>query len=151
MIIRFAAKKDKKQVLQLIAELMNNAYKMTGKPLISTKDLPQDIFEKLVKRGDVKIFVAEENDKLVGLATLYIIPIMRRTKPRGELEELVVTEDKRGQGIGRKLFEKVLQFCKENNVYSLKLSSYLELTKAHSFYEKLGGKTIERTFRFDIP
>lgn len=150
MKIRLARKQDKTQVLNLIAELMNTAHKTFGTPMISSGDLPQDVFGELLKRGDVKIFVAEENNNLIGLATLYIIPVMRRIKPRAELEELIVTEKKRGKGIGKKLLEIALKYCKDNNIYSLKLSSYLEMTSAHAFYERLGGKTKERIFRFDI-
>lgn len=150
MKIRFAKKEDKNHVLNLIVELMNNGYKRQGKPLISPKDLPQDMFDKLLKRDDIKIFVAEENKNIVGLATLYIIPLLRRKKPRGELEELVVTKTLRRKGIGKKLLQTVIEYCKKHNIYSLKLSSLVELTNAHAFYIKQGGVMSEKRFRFDL-
>lgn len=150
MTIRFANPKDKKGVLNLIAELMNHAYKRQGKPQITIADLPQKTFDMLLKRNDFKIFLAEENDSVIGLATLYIIHVLRKTKPRGELEELVVTENMRGKGIGKRLLQAVIDYCRKNNIYSLKLSTLEEAIDNHAFYMKQGGETHEKRFRFDI-
>lgn len=150
MKIRLANKNDKEQIISLIVELTNVGRKILGKPAVTIQDLSTNTFEKLLKRNDVKMFVAEENNEIAGLATLYIIDVMRRIKPRAELEELVVTKDKRGKGIGEKLIQSVLTYCKTHNIYALKLSSLLGNKKAHAFYKKQGGKIIEQEFRFDI-
>lgn len=150
MTIRFATKKDKDAVMDLIAELMNNTCKLQGNLLITTEDLPKHMFDELLKRNDVKIFLAEEDNTTVGLATLYIIPLLRRKTPRGELEELVVTKSMRRKGIGKKLLQAVIDYCKEHGIYSLKLSSLIEMTDAHAFYIKQGGMMNEKRFRFDI-
>lgn len=91
-----------------------------------------------------------ETGKTVGIATFFIYPVIRRGHYRGQLEEMVVTETMRGKGIGSKLIEPVIAYCKQNNIPTMRLNSGLEFTGAHAFYEKHGGKFTEKMYRFDL-
>ena len=75
---------------------------------------------------------------------------MRRGVTHALIEDLVITESMRGKGIGTELMKAIMQFCKEQQVTVIKLTSGLELTTAHHFYEKQGGKFTEKMFRFEL-
>lgn len=155
MTIRFAEPNDKDQVLQLLDELVAEVNKRrvaTGNaPKIESDQIARGrLYEEEILRDDVKIFVAEEDNKLIGMAEFFIVPNLRRGYYRGEIESFVVTEKIRGKGIGTKLLNAIFNFCKENNIKIIKLTSGLELVDAHKFYEHHGGKYTERMYRFEL-
>lgn len=108
------------------------------------------MFDEVVSRTDTMIFVAEDNGKLVGLLTFYLLPNLRHGFYGGHVEDVVVSRSHRRKGVGTKLFEALKAYCKAHNISVIKLDSGLELTDAHKFYEKLGGTFTEKMFRFDL-
>ncbi len=152
MHIRLAKDTDKMQILNLLDELItevNIKSKQQTKTSKNRKEQEQR-FDELIKRDEVKIFVAEEGNRLLGVADLFILPLMRRGYYQGHLEDLVVTEDMRGKGIGSQLLSAVKTYCKNRGIPVLKLNSGVYLPEAHSFYEKHGGVFTEKMFRFDL-
>ena len=152
MKIRFATKTDKESVLQLLDELGEEVNKKMGfsPHNAEAKKIGGPIFEEIISRKDTLIFVAEDNEKLVGLATFYLLPNMRHGWHRGHVEDFVISEKMRGKGVGTQLFNTIKQYCKEKNIKVIKLDSGVDLTEAHRFYEKNGGKFTEKMYRFDI-
>lgn len=145
MKVRLATSFDKQKVLQLLDEFSI---------LFNAKDVPSqvggDIFDEVIKRNDTKIFVAEDAGKLVGLATLYILPNIRHGWHRGHIEDFFTTKTYRGKGIGTKIFISVKDYCRMNKIKVIKLDSEKNLITSHNFYEKNGGKYTEKMFRFDL-
>lgn len=80
-------------------------------------------------------FVAEEDGKVQGFALYYI----RYSTWKGQriyLEDLLVSEAMRGKGMGKLLFERVLQEAKDNN-YSGMVWQVLDWNEpAINFYKK---------------
>jgi putative acetyltransferase len=112
--------------------------------------LGSDMFDEVISRPDTKIFVAEDGDKLLGLATFYLLPNIRHGWHRGHIEDMFVTGRVRSQGTGTQLLSAIKAYAREQGVKVIKLDSGNELTPAHHFYQKNGGKTTERFFRFDL-
>ena len=152
MDIRFATKDDKNDVLKLLDELGEevNRKRNYSPHNAEAQKVGGPIFDEIISRKDTLIFIAEENGKLFGLVTLYLLSNIRHGWHRGHIEDFVVSEKMRGKGIGTQLLNAVKKYCKENNIKVIKLDSGLELTDAHKFYEKNGGKFTEKMFRFDI-
>lgn len=151
MLIRPAKPEDKEAVLNLLDELLKDdagkrGVKPTHIPVIEAGDKMYDQFLK----DPYKIFVAQEGEKILGVATFFLYPVLRRGKFRVQLEELVVDQEVRGQGIGHALVEAVKNWCKQNNISVLRINSQVSNLQAHKFYEDLGGKYVERSFRFDL-
>lgn len=149
--IRTATENDKKPVLRLLDELLTyieDTQKHGSHDPV--EEVGSDLFNEVTTKNSVKIFVAEENSNIVGVATFFLYPIVRRGQYRGQLEELVVTKSMRGKGVGSKLLEAVKLYCKENKIHSFRLNSGIELTETHKFYEANGGKFTEKMFRFDL-
>ena len=152
MHIRFAKNTDKKQILDLLGELITEVNIKSKQPAKTSKGRKEQEkrFDELIKRADVQIFVAEEENRLLGVADLFILPLIRRGYYQGYLEDLVVTAGMRGKGIGSKLLSAIKAYCKDHNIPVMKLNSGVYLPEAHRFYEKYGGVCTEKMFRFDL-
>lgn len=87
-----------------------------------------------------KAFVAEENQLIAGFALFYI-RYSTWKGPRLYLEDFIVTESKRGQGIGKQLFERVILECKEKK-YKGMVWQVLDWNEpALNFYNKYEATT----------
>lgn len=152
MNIRFATKEDKEQVLDLLDELIKEVNLQSGKPpkFSSGRESQGKLYDEILQRDDVKIFVVEENGKLLAVADLFILPIMRRGYNYGHIEDFVVTKNTRGKGVGTQLMNAIKDYCREHSIKVIKLTTALELTSAHKFYEKQEGKFTEKMYRFDL-
>lgn len=145
MIVRFATLEDKEQVLKLFDEF-SRFFQASDTPSL----VGGGVYEEVISRPDTKIFIAEENGKLVGIATFYLLPNIRHGWHRGHIEDFFTTESMRGKGVGTAIFNSIKEYCQKHNIKVIKLDSAVELTDTHKFYEKNGGKFTEKMFRFDM-
>ena len=101
MNIRFATKEDKSQILKLMDELGEEVNRVMGYSPhnAEAQKVGEHIFDEIISRKDTLIFVAEEDGKIIGLITLYLLPNMRHGWHRGHVEDFVVSETARGKGI----------------------------------------------------
>lgn len=80
-------------------------------------------------------FVALENDVIVGLALFYY----KYSTWKGKclfLEDIIVTESKRGKGIGKLLFDKVVEVAKQQKVRRMEWQVLNWNTPSIDFYKK---------------
>lgn len=94
-------------------------------------------FSGIMNDSDCIILLAREGAGLVGYLQ------MNRTQELGfetffEVAQLLVAENRRNGGFGRKLMEKAEEIALENGVGVIKLSSQVHRSCAHVFYEGLG-------------
>ena len=84
--------------------------------------------------GDFFGFYAMENDELIG-------GIVGNEKMQWlDIDALFVDEKHRNQAIGTKLIEKIIEYCKENNLIGIHLTT-MEF-QAKGFYEKMNFELI---------
>lgn len=129
MKIREAHEKD-------YGELMNLYNFFVGYERYSKHD--QDSFIRVLHNPQNRIFVAEDDGKLIGFATFSIRDVVRYPRPIAELDELFVVESYRKKGIGKKLMDKIEEKAREQECYRLFIESHYDHKTAHSFYERLG-------------
>jgi glucosamine-phosphate N-acetyltransferase len=115
-------------------------------PDINNKEYAKSILQKIKSNLLHKIFVAEDetNGKIAGTTTLLIEPkFINRGMKVGYIEDVAVSKDYEGLGIGSKL----VTFA-TNQAISIhnckKVLLYCSL-KTRAFYEKLGYKIAEDT------
>ena len=87
-------------------------------------------------------FVAEENKVIIGLALYYF----KYSTWKGKclfLEDIIVTESQRGRGIGKLLFDKVVQVSKDMKVRRMEWQVLDWNTPAIEFYKKYGSNLDE--------
>lgn len=135
--IRSAKPTDMKEVLGLIQELA--VFENEPDAVEITKDdLVSDGF------GDLpafRCFVAEKDARIVGIALVY----PRYSTWKGvalHLEDLIVTQDLRGTGIGSKLLKTVVDYAKELGVKRVSWDVLDWNEPAISFYEAKGAKVL---------
>ena len=136
--IRKAVKEDCKRMMELIHELA--VYEKA----------PQEVtvnFDHFVESGFGEnpvwwAYVAELDGHVEGFALYY----KRYSTWKGQrlyLEDLIVTEKLRGKGVGKLLFDQLIELCKENN-FSGMVWQVLEWNEpAINFYKKYEAVTID--------
>lgn len=108
--IRVAEAKDCSRMLELIHELA--VYERAPEEVTVS---PAHFMDAGFGSNPVwKAFVAEVNDQIVGFA-LYYTRYSTWKGCRLYLEDFIVTEEFRGQGIGKMLFEMVIEAAKTGN------------------------------------
>lgn len=136
--MREGQKSDMPAVLMLIKELASFE-KEANAVEITAEDLERDGFGE---KSLFKVFIAEKNEEIVGMALFY----ERYSTWKGRsihLEDLIVKQQYRGEGIGKALYTKVLTYAHDQN---LKRVSWevLDWNKvAIDFYNSTGAKILE--------
>lgn len=152
MKVRLARLKDKEDVLRILKELGEEINKKEGYSPhnIEVEDVGGPTFEEIIRDNRKRIFVATKKNKIVGLATFYLLPTIRHGCDRGHIEDFVVTRKERGRGVGSKLLRAIKEYCRENGIKVIKLGTGITFLEAQQFYEKQGGISREKLYRFDL-
>ncbi len=144
--VRKAAKKDMPSVLSLIQQLA--VYEREPNAVeVTVEDLERDGFGK---NPLFNCFVAEAEGEIVGMALFYF----RYSTWKGKtihLEDLIVNEAYRGNGIGFQLYKKVMEFAAENNLKRVEWVVLDWNTPAINFYKNTGATIFSEwnTVQFD--
>ena len=95
-------------------------------------------------------FAVVENDREVARAYLYLMHNDLHTKPFGLLEDVYVIENKRGEGLGTKLVEQLMEEAKNQECYKLIATSRKSRPKVHQLYKRLGFEEYGLEFRINL-
>ena len=132
--IRKGVREDIPEALQLVKELA--IYEKAPKEVtVTVEEMERDGF------GNEAVFtfyVAETENGIVGMALYYI----KYSTWKGKcvfLEDIIVTEEYRKLGIGKKLFDEVLRDAKQLNVRRLEWQVLEWNEPAIKFYEKMNA------------
>ena len=88
---------------------------------------------------DYCVYVAESAGAIVGtFAQIMIDSVAHGGKPFGIVEDVVVSRDHQGEGVGKEMMQFAMARCHDKGCYKLMLSSHLKREQAHKFYESLG-------------
>jgi ribosomal protein S18 acetylase RimI-like enzyme len=98
-------------------------------------------FEEIAADKNNELIVVESNGAVVGTLQLTFTPsISFQGGRRATVESVRIDEKYRGQGIGRELMLYAIERAKAENCVSVQLTTNLDRTDAHRFYENLGFK-----------
>ena len=130
--IRPAEETDLPQLLVLYGQLGSDQSRLTLANL-------EAAFQRMQRYPDLHIYVAETAGRMAGTYTLMIMDAAgHRCAPVAIVEDLVVAEERRGEGIGRMMMRHAMRRARQTGSYKLMLSSNLARGEAHGFYERLG-------------
>jgi ribosomal protein S18 acetylase RimI-like enzyme len=105
--------------------------------LSATSAVPTaDHLREMAESDATVLFVARQDGAIVGLLTLVVVRIP--TGLRARIEDVVVDEAARGQGIGAHLSRAALERAAAQGVRTVDLTSRPERTAANRLYERLG-------------
>ena len=134
--IRESTYDDIPSLLELLYEL--------GRPK-PQKDNELETFTKLLKtymqEDNKKILVAEiENSKIVGMMSIVFLSRLNQNTLEMYVPELIVSQNYRSNGIGKKLINFSIDIGKEKKCHRMRLESGNQRTESHKFYRNLGFK-----------
>jgi len=122
-----------------VADEIRNLAQQEGK---NYKELRDDDLKDMLQSQNTHLLVARNSDgKIVGMITVLVfrIPYVKKSS----IEDLVVDENSRGQGIGSSLMEEAVNVAKESGAHYVDFTSRPRRDESNSLYEKLGFKQRE--------
>ena len=134
-LIREGRKSDLPRVLELIKELA--AFEKAPDEVINTVELME--YDGFGPAPIFGFFVAENENGIVGISLYY----WRYSTWKGKrlyLEDIVVTEQVRSQGIGKLLFNRTMQHTLDQNCSGMMWQVLDWNEPAINFYKKYGSK-----------
>ena len=97
-----------------------------------------DLKEVLDDKNQITLAYCKDNDAVVGIASMCIYKVISGRK--GWIEDVVVSSESRGKGIGRKLINKLIEEGKEKNLTEMLLFTEDHRKAAIHLYSDLGFK-----------
>lgn len=98
--------------------------------------------EKIISDDKTPVFVAERDGEVVGYAFCIHRQFVNDNNMTDiktlYIDDLCVDEAARGGHIGKRLYEYVLDFAKQNGYYNVTLNVWADNVNAVKFYEKIG-------------
>jgi ribosomal protein S18 acetylase RimI-like enzyme len=147
--IRLAAEADLPRIVELLAQLAPDD---PGREDLSSP-LPYEyhlVFRQMVQ-GKQHLLVAEVRRKIAGTLVLVVVPnLSHRATPYAIIENVVVDERHRSQGIGEALIAAAIEEARNAGCYKVTLTSNKRRKDAHRFYERLGFARTHEAFRIDL-
>lgn len=93
-------------------------------------------FSSILAEPDTIVVAAEEEGRIVGTGSLFVVNKFRGTY--GYIEDMIVDESQRGKGLGESIARKLIELGKETGVTTIELSTRPSRVAANSLYQKLG-------------
>jgi ribosomal protein S18 acetylase RimI-like enzyme len=120
-------------------------------PQLSTTARPLDraAVDRMVRCDSTTVLVARAGGTIVGTLTLVLLPLPSGL--RGRVEDVVVDDAARGQGIAGLLIEEALRIAREAGARTVDLTSRPDRTAANRLYERLGFRARESTVYRNVP
>lgn len=123
--------------LEIVTDPVLKAFEMLIPQLSSTCNLPtKKVLEDIVNSSSTELFIAEENNKILGTLSLVFNKI-----PTGDkvwIEDVVVDKAARGKGLGKELIQFAIEYVTNKNINKINLTSSPDRVAANKLYQKLG-------------
>jgi GNAT superfamily N-acetyltransferase len=144
--IRRADEADLPRIVELLSQLaLNDDRDSPAEPLPESY---RAAFRQIEAETRQQLLVAEASGRVVGTATLGIVPnLSYRGRPWAFVEGLVVDGSGRRKGYGEALMRYAIEEARRAGCYKVSLTSNKRRSEAHLFYQKLGFAASHEGFR----
>lgn len=138
-MFREATRRDLPAVLGLYAQLHRDD------PVLSTAEAGRH-FGRISGSADLHLFVWELNGEAIATTYLNVIPnLTRGGAPYAIIENVVVDEAHRGQGIGKQIMAATLDVAWDAGCYKAELTTGSRRESTHAFYRACGMSSDSKT------
>ena len=93
---------------------------------------------ELLRESRAQVFVAENDDEVIGMANAWIKPDLAHGDTTVEVPVLVVTENFRRGSVGKLLMQEIQQLAADNDATLIELIATSDNAAAREFYKSLG-------------
>jgi GNAT superfamily N-acetyltransferase len=146
ILVREARKSDLPAIRRLLAELVDA---MNDTECIDIR-IPLRTLEHLLKDARSHFLVAATKETPVGFIHFTTRQTILHRSPSAMIDELVVTKEYQGKGIGRELVLATVERCKQLGCCEVEVSTEKTNIKARKFYKKCGFNKDEVLFEVDL-
>ncbi|ROR28221.1 PhnO protein [Mobilisporobacter senegalensis] len=127
--LRKATLNDKEQIYGLLVALEETS--------IDIKRF-SDIFDANISNPSVFYYVYEKEYVILGFISIHVQKLLHHTANIAEIQELIVDETVRYQGIGKRLFQKAKEVGTDNDCKQLEVCCNQKRVFSHKFYQSQG-------------
>ncbi len=146
-IVRAATENDIPRILELYRQLAISTAPVELDQKPSLEDYRR-VFGQISAVSGLELLVAEEEGEVAGSLVLFIAPnLSHGGLPWALVENVIVDQKYRRQGIGKLLMDYAIARAKEAGCYRIGLSSDKKRQEAHHFYRSLGFEASSHGFR----
>lgn len=146
ILIRKATKSDLPVIRELLAELVSA---MDDTECIDLR-IPLKTLERLLKDARSHFLVAATEGTPIGFVHFTVRQTVLHRSPSAMIDELVVTKEYQGKGIGKQLVLATIEKCKQLGCCEVEVSTERTNVKARKFYKKCGFNKTEILFEVDL-
>jgi ribosomal protein S18 acetylase RimI-like enzyme len=123
--------------LVTVTDSVLNAFRKLIPQLSSSCDLPtKKDLDDIINSNNTQLFIAEENNEIIGTLTLVFNKIP--TGYKVWIEDVVVDNRARGKGVGKALTQFAIEYTSNENIKNINLTSSPDRVVANKLYQKLG-------------
>lgn len=110
----------------------------------------EEIFRKNVISPDIHYLLAIDNQNVIGFASLHIQGLLHHVSKVAEIQEIVVSKNYQGQGVGQMLFNQLKEIATENECVLFEVCCNQIREKSHEFYLKQNMKNSHYKFTLSL-
>lgn len=145
---------DLRDILRLNSDLFKKEYRDYDKSLDlrwTYKDGKKYFKDRIVKKSGF-VEIAEAKGKIIGYLCGGISErkLYRKKEKYAELENMLIKDRFRDQGIGAKLTNDFINWCKKDRVNYIVVTASVQNKQAIDFYRKLGFRDYDLTLEMAI-
>ncbi len=153
-LIRRANIEDFRDILRLNSDLFKKEYREYDKSLDlgwTYKDGKKYFKDRIIKKSGF-VEIAEAKGKIIGYLCGGISErkLYHKKEKYTELENMLIKNRFRGQGIGAKLTNDFINWCKKDKVNYIVVTASVQNKQAIDFYRKLGFRDYDLTLEMVI-
>ena len=145
-LTRNARESDLPAIGRLMAELVESVDDQEGLDM----SMVSENCRILLNDADSHILVAEMGKSVIGVISFAIRRTIIHSGKSGLIDEIVVTRDHRGKGIGKQLINAAVEKCRQLGCCEIEVSTEFTNTRAREFYRSCGFDEIAVFLEKDI-
>lgn len=129
LTIRVATAENFKIIYNFINELEKDIF---------DEKIQHVIFSENLKNENIIYLLAFENDEPAGFISCHAQWLLHHASLIGEIQEMIVAEKFRSQGVGKLLIAELIALAKSKGINQLEVTSSKKRESAHRFYMREG-------------